>query len=81
MSELHELGDDELLDRLAFRYGFTPAARSELGRRLAGGRHAIARAVKAEALASEMLALVPPELLPPPPPPPRPVFEPHSRNE
>jgi hypothetical protein len=69
MSELHELTDDALLDRLAFRYGFTPAARSELGRRLAAGRHAIARAINAEARAAELLALVPADRLPPDAPP------------
>jgi hypothetical protein len=69
MSELHELTDDALLDRLAFRYGFTPAARQELGRRLSAGRHAIARAAKAEASAAELLALVPADLLPPEAPP------------
>ena len=69
MSELHELTDDALLDRLAYRYTFSPAAREELGRRLSAGRHAIARAVKAEALASELLALVPADRLPPDAPP------------
>jgi len=65
VSELHELTDDELLDRLAFRYTLSPAAREELGRRLSAGRYAIARAAKAEARAAELLALVPAELLPP----------------
>ena len=69
MSELHELTDDQLLDRLAFRYTFSPAARQELGRRLSAGRHAIARATNAEARAAELLALVPADRLPQDAPP------------
>ena len=69
MSELHELSDDQLLDRLAFRYGMTPAARQELGRRLSAGRHAIARATNAELRAAQLLALVPADRLPQDAPP------------